>query len=104
MAFENRKQVIDWLNDNRGRDIVVQAQGSMLKLTGRSRGVDEIDACGVKIYECELDTELPDVHVAMSLHEDTVAIHVLGNRPGQKEAVFSLPLSFPYGAIQLSSA
>ena len=103
MGFKNRGEVIDWLNVNLNRDIVVQAQGSTLKVIGRSQGVDEIDACGVKIYECELSTGLPGLRIAISLHDDTISIHALGKPPGEEQVVFSLPLSLPYDQVRLSS-
>jgi len=103
MGFENRKEVIKWLNGHQGQEIVVQAQGSTLKVIGRSQGVDEIDACGVKIFECELATILPGVRIAISLHDDTLSIHALGNPPGDERVVFSLPLSLPYEHVRLSS-
>lgn len=103
MGFENRREVIHWLNVHQGREIVVQARGSTLKVIGRSQGVDEIDACGVKIFECELATVLPGLRVAISLHDETISIHALGNPPGDKEVVFSLPLSVPYDQVRLTS-
>ncbi|MCH8075419.1 MAG: hypothetical protein IIC64_06315 [SAR324 cluster bacterium] len=103
MGFENRGEVIEWLNVHQGRDIVVQAQGSLLKVIGRSQGVDEIDACGVKIFECELATVLPGLRIAISLHDDTISIHALGSPPGDDRVVFSLPLSVPYDQVRLSS-
>ena len=103
MGCEDRGEVIEWLNVHQGRDIVVQAQGSLLKVIGRSQGVDEIDACGVKIFECELATVLPGLRIAISLHDDTISIHALGSPTGDDQVVFSLPLSVPYDQVRLSS-
>lgn len=103
MGFENRGEIIRWLNVHQGQEIVVQAHGSTLKVIGRSQGVDEIDACGVKIFECELATALPGLRIAISLHDETISIHALGNPPGDEQVVFSLPLSVPYDQVRLTS-
>ena len=104
MSFANRQAAIDWLNGHQGREIVVQAQGSTLKVVGRNDGVDSIDACSTRIYECELVTAMRGIQIAMSLHEDTLALHVLGNRPEDGGVVCSLPLSVPYGQVRFSAA
>ncbi len=103
MGFENRGEIIKWLNVHQGQEIIVQAHGSTLKVIGRPQGVDEIDACGVKIFECELATVLPGLRIAISLHDDTISIHALGNPPGDEQVVFSLPLSVPYDQVRLTS-
>lgn len=100
MIFENRGEVIEWLNGHRGKTVLIQAKGTALKVAGRSNGVDEIDACGVKIFECELMTGMPGLRVALSLHDDTLSLHALGSPEG--DSVFSLPLSLPYGEVRLS--
>lgn len=104
MSIANRKAAIDWLNGHRGREIVIQAQGSTLKVVGRADGVESIDACGTRIYECELLTGMPGIQVAMSLHEDTLALHLLGNRSEDGGVVCSLPVSVPYDQVRFSIA
>jgi hypothetical protein len=100
----NREQVLAWFRAHRGRTIRLGRAGSTLKVIGRTQGVDEIDACSADILETELETGLPGVQVALTFHEDALALHLLVAQSGSKDVACSLPLSLPYEQLRLSEA
>lgn len=104
MSFENRQAVIDWLNGHKGENICLQAHGSMLKVVGRSEGVDRLDACSTLVFECELITCLQGIQIAMSFHAESLALHLLGSESDNGPVFCSIPLSIPYDQVRLSVA
>jgi hypothetical protein len=102
--FTRREAVSDWLEAHAGRRIRLSSAGSTLSVVGIPDGVTELDACSTEVHYGELETDLPAVQVALTLHEDVLALHVRVGAPdagGSGDAALSLPLSVPYQQLRL---
>ena len=104
MAFDNRESVVKWLNDHTGQRICLTSEGSTLRVVGETDGVERLDACSMEILHSELQTDIQGVQIAMSLHLDALALHLLGTSAGNKAVVFAVPLRLPYASVRLSLA
>ena len=102
MIFKDRDSLVTWLNGHAGKRICLKGRGSTLKITGRTRGVEKLDACSAEFMECELETGHPEIQVALSLHPQSLALHLIVSAPDEGETVCSLPLSLSYGEVDFS--
>ncbi len=102
--FADRQGVAAWLNVHKGQQVRLTCPGTSLRLVGRSDGIEQVDACSTDVYLGELRTDLPGVQIAVTLHDEVLAVHLLakGGQPGAGQV--SLPLSVPYDQLRLERA
>ena len=102
--FTSRQAVVDWLNAHARQTIRIGCAGSTLRIECVTEGIEELDACSADIPYGDLRTEMPGVHVAVTLHDDALSLHVLMGEGTGRRARLSLPLSVPYERLRLAPA
>ena len=102
--FSDRQGVAAWMNVHKGQLVRLTCPGTTLRLVGRSDGIEQVDACSTDVFLGELRTDLPGVQIALTLHDEVLAVHLLakGDAPGAGQV--SLPLSLPYDRLRLERA
>lgn len=102
--FTDRQSVIDWINAHKNQRVRLQSERSTLRVVGVTRGVEELDACSTEIPYAELRTGIAGLHVALSLHDEALSLHVLAAAPEGGPAPLSLPLGIPYADLRMAPA
>jgi hypothetical protein len=102
--FADRQSVTEWLNAHNGQRVRLTCPGTTLRVVGITDGIEELDACSTDIYHGELQTEVPNVQIAVTLHDEALALHLLGGTPEGRMVQVSLPLSIPYERVRLDPA
>lgn len=78
-----------------------------MNLVGRPHKVEELDACSTIVHECDLDAGIEGLHIALSIHDDTLAVHLTGgeegSEPHRRPLSLSASLSLPYGQFEMSA-
>ena len=100
----DKTTVVEWLKKTGKQTLVIRMQGTTLRLTGHSQGLEKVDACSTEIEEVELDVGEPDTTVSLSVHDNTLGLHVLIHDPKTGQTVVSIPTSIPYGLLVLATA
>ncbi|HKJ00625.1 MAG TPA: hypothetical protein VKB51_19300 [bacterium] len=102
--FADRKAVSAWLNAHDGQRVRLTCPGSTLRVVGTTDGIEELDACSTDIYHGELRTGVPGLQIAVTLHDQGLALHLLAESPEGGKAPVSLPVSIPYDRVRLDPA
>ncbi len=100
----DKAAVIEWFKAHRAEEIVIRMQGAQVRLQGRTRGVEQLDACSTEIAETELAMPQQDVETILTFHDTTLGVQLIAYRPGGREVAVSLPVSIPYEALRLATA
>ncbi|HUJ77148.1 MAG TPA: hypothetical protein VL359_19940 [bacterium] len=103
MATWDKRSVMQWFDAHGGAWVVVRERGGILRVQGRNRGVDELNACSADLQEVELQCGLSQVQVHLTLHDQAVLVHLLA-RPEpstEDEARLALAVSIPYTHLVL---
>lgn len=103
MSTWDKTSVLAWLKETGTGAIVIRMQGTPLKLVGRSKGVDQIDACSTDISEVELDVGQEGINISMSVHDNTLALHFLAKDKQTKETIVSMPVSIPFTLLAMAT-
>ena len=98
-----KKTVLKWFRVHAETVVVVKLQGTALRIEGRAAGVDEIDACSADIYATGLGMAAPGLDTSISFHEHSLSVHLLVRETGSERSILSMPVSIPYGLLQLST-
>ena len=98
-----KKDVLKWFKVHAEKIVVVKLQGTTLRIEGRAAGVDEIDACSADIFATGLGMVSPGLDTSISFHENSLSVHLLVRESGSKRSILSMPVSIPYGLLQLST-
>lgn len=98
-----KKTVLQWFRVHAEKVVVVKLQGTTLRIEGRAAGVDEIDACSTDIYATGLGMDAPGLDTSISFHEHSLSVHLLVRETGSEKSILSMPVSIPYGLLQLST-
>ena len=101
MTDWTRQRAIEWVTAHRDKRVILRRKGTGLRVEGSFPGVVEVDACSTDYFEAELYTGAPNLVVALSFHEDTVLVHVEGDRPEGGGLCVSLSSSVPYAELLL---
>ena len=102
--FSERQGVAAWMNVHKGQLVRLTCPGTTLRLVGRSDGIEQVDACSTDVFLGELRTDLPGVQIALTLHDEVLAVHLLAGTPQGRNVQVSLPLSIPYERVRLDPA
>ena len=102
--FADRKSVAAWLNRHKGERIRLTSPGSSLRLIGITDGIEQVDACSTDVFLGDMRTELPGVQVAITLHDEVLAVQLLAKGDGPAAGQVSLPVSVPYRRLRLARA
>ncbi|MDH4120656.1 MAG: hypothetical protein OEV94_03005 [Deltaproteobacteria bacterium] len=70
-----------WLDARRGQRVALRHRGTTLRVEGECLGVEELDACGTRLWECHLKSPLDGMSVSLTFHESSVSLHVRGEGP-----------------------
>ncbi len=100
----DKASVIEWIKAHRGEEIVIRMQGGAVRLQGRARRVEQLDACSTEIAEAEIAFGHRDMETSLSFHDDTLAVHLIAFHPGTRDVAASIPVSIPYGSLLLDTA
>ena len=98
-----RQTLIDWLNNNANKRVELTVLGTQVVLRGTTAGVETLDACSTEIQECEMDTGVKGLQVALVMHEHALGIQVVASGKGQPRLSVSVPMSVPYASVKLES-
>lgn len=96
-----REKVLQWFEGQANKQVTIRQRGTMLRVQGTCKGLDEIDACSAHYQECMLIPSGVDVDVGLSFHDDTMSIHLIGHHPSSGRITVSLPVSIPYAEVML---
>lgn len=102
--FTDRQSVTTWLNAHEGQLVRLTSPGTTLRVVGVTDGIEELDACSTDVYHGELQTDAPNVQIAITLHDEALALHLLAGMEEGRTAQISLPLSIPYERVRLDPA
>ena len=93
--------MIDWLNDNANKRVELTVIGTPVVLRGTTDGVETLDACSTELQECEMETGVKGLQVALVMHEHALGIQVVASAKGQSKLSVSVPMSVPYTSVKL---
>ena len=96
-----REAMMDWLNGHAGQRIELTVVGTPVVLRGVTEGVETLDACSTEIQECEVETGVAGVQVALVFHEHALGLHVLASTGEKTPFAVSVPMSMPYASVRL---
>ncbi|MDH4247548.1 MAG: hypothetical protein OEW39_07010 [Deltaproteobacteria bacterium] len=96
-----REAMLNWFNEHAGQRIEITVKGTPLVLRGTTEGVETVDACSTELQECEINTGVGGVQVALVLHQHALGIHVLATREENAPLAVSVPISVPYASVIL---
>jgi hypothetical protein len=102
--FGDHKSVIAWLNAHDGQRVRLTCPGTTLRVVGITDGIEELDACSTDIYHGELRTDVPGLQIAVTLHDQGLALHLMASGDAEGLAPVSLPVSIPYDRVRLDPA
>jgi hypothetical protein len=101
METWNSRRVLDFLMAHARRRITLRQRGATLRLTGKLTEVGDRNACSMDLVEADLDLGIPGLQCALTVHENSVLVHVSGDA-GATSLYF--PVSIPYPELVLESA
>ncbi len=104
MKAWDKVSVIEWVKAHRREEIVIRMQGAVLRLQGKTRGVERLDACSTEIAQAEMAFGHQDVETSLSFHDETLGVHLIAFHPGTRDVAASLPASIPYESLLLNTA
>jgi hypothetical protein len=104
MTAWNKTTVIEWFRQRVGHAVVLRQPSTLLRMVGTIHNVDELDACSADIHTVDFECGLDDVSVSLSFHAGSLSLHVLAKPLHRQEATLSLPISIPYGDLDLRAA
>ena len=93
--------VLDFLMKHARQRIVIREQGTTMRVSGVLAEVGDRDACSLDLVEADLDTGIAGLHCSLTLHENTLLVHLSG--PGPESPLF-VPVSIPYEDLFLDAA
>ena len=98
------KETLEWLNAHAGQTIRISASDHSFSLVGRPRKVEELDACSTVVHQCEFEADGEGLSVALTLHDDTLAVHATGGESPSGAPTLSVSWSLPYSRVKLDIA
>ena len=102
MEKRDKAAVLDWFKAHKGKNIEIKWRGSLVRLSGRTTGVESLDACSAEYQESAIDSGHEDVRIGLSFHDGALGVYLSVQGKGGAEASVSMPISIPYGQLELS--
>jgi hypothetical protein len=102
--FASRQDVTAWLNAHNAQRVRITCPGTTLRIVGVTDGIEELDACSTDIYHGELHIDVPNVQIAITLHDEALALHLLAGTPKGRMVQVSMPMRIPYERVRLDLA
>jgi hypothetical protein len=94
----NSTTVLNFLLAHARQRILIRERGTTMKMAGHLAAVGDRNACSMDLVEADLETGVPGLHCAITLHETTLLIHLSG---ASTETPFFVPVSIPYADLVL---
>jgi len=101
METRDRASVLDWLKKHALKKVVIRMQGTTLKVAGTLEGLAKLDACSTEIDESSLSIGLKGIQVSMSLHQNSLSMHLMAFGEKTENSLISMPVSIPYNLLIL---
>jgi hypothetical protein len=102
MEKRDKAAVLDWFKAHKGKNIEIKWRGTLVRLRGRTTGVESLDACSAEYQESTIDAGHEDVQIGLSFHDTALGVHLGVQGQGGTEASVSMPISIPYDQLELS--
>ena len=99
----DKAAVLKWFKARKNREIEIKWRGELVRLRGRSTGVQSLAACSAEYEESQLVGLHDDIQIGLSFHDETLGVHLSVYPPGGKQPAAFIPLSIPYDQLQLST-
>lgn len=95
------QRVQEWLDKREQKVIRIRVNGGTEKAEGVCQGVDEVDACSTTVLECRLVMPIAGMDLHLSLHQETLAMHLCVKAQPESPSIVCLHSSIPYDRLIL---
>ena len=102
-ATWTKSTLLHYFHKHLGESVLLEEQGTRIKVQGIITEVDEMDLCSTTLFETTLQMEREGIEVALTFHEEFIGVHLLAYAADHTTPQISFPYQIRYDQLILNA-